>query len=57
MDIEEEYARACYAIERLLHKRITPDYPCSTFIEEANFIKEEQKESRKSIGNITKTLG
>ena len=33
-DVEDGYAKACYYIEKVLHIRITKDYPVATFLEQ-----------------------
>lgn len=60
--IEDDYAKACYYIEKILHIRITPDYPFSTFLEQLYQINKEPNPFNlsfigKSKSNKNITLG
>jgi hypothetical protein len=60
-DIEDEYAKACYYIQKILHVRLTPDYPFSTFIEHLYQINKDPNPFNLSFlnkkGKIDRTLG
>ena len=43
-DSKDEFARACYAIERDLNQTITQDYPASKFAMQVKFWNEEYQE-------------
>jgi hypothetical protein len=51
VDPYEEYARACYLIERDLHQVITPDYPVAKFMAEIELINEEQRQAKSQMRN------
>jgi len=39
--VEESYSEACYLIERVLHIKITPDYPFARFLEQLSWIEKD----------------
>ena len=47
--IEDEYAEACFRIEKDLGQTITPEYPASKFYAQLNEIKKDYKKQKKEM--------
>jgi hypothetical protein len=57
-DPEDEYAYACFLIEKYLHQTITPDYSVAKFMAEIKMLEKYFKEEKKASSKRSlRTMG
>jgi len=56
-DAEDDYAKACYYIEKILHTPITGDYPASKFLEVIYQMNKDPEYKPKKSGVKVQTIG